>query len=292
MLPILGNCACTQIDLHIMSGGWIGAHFVGRWLLVLLLHLLHQAVDQDSVAWTSAFWPSSAIWFRSSVGIVRWNIHVEGPTAIVFHCNSIIYSRCLWSPNRMGEVIQTVPGFRMRLSHNCLCHPAHDKYNFLSGERNCCGQGPRARSHLHSAGPCPSHASFTTRSFCPHLHGNSSPLGTSVTIPGQNYKYSSWHHFHYSQVYWWSSFTMTKELNGLSDRSCYIGCQWGRVPTLVWIGRHGSEGGVGGVGSSRMKMWSSRGQVLVTKYANRAILIWGTDKYWIWINSTSSENYA
>ena len=25
---------------------------------------------------------------------------------------------------------------------------------------------------------------------CPHLHGNSSALGTNVTIPGQKYKYS------------------------------------------------------------------------------------------------------
>ena len=35
---------------------------------------------------------------------------------------------------------------------------------------------PRARSHLHSAGPCPSHASFTARSSYPHLRGNSSSL--------------------------------------------------------------------------------------------------------------------
>ena len=39
-----------------------------------------------------------------------------------------------------------------------------------------------ARSHLHSVGPHPSHASFTARSSCLHLRGNSSPLGTNVTI--------------------------------------------------------------------------------------------------------------
>ena len=50
------------------------------------------------------------------------------------------------------------------------------------------------------------------------MHGNSSPLGTRVTIPGQNYKYSSWHHFHYSQVNWWSSFTCQRSLMGLRNR--------------------------------------------------------------------------
>ena len=47
---------------------------------------------------------------------------------------------------------------------------------------------------------------------CLHLHGNSSLLGTNVTIPDQNYKYSSWHHFHYSQVNPWSSFTCQRSL--------------------------------------------------------------------------------
>ena len=63
---------------------------------------------------------------------------------------------------------------------------------------------PWAKSHMCSTGPHPSHASFTAWSFCPHLCGNSFPLGTNVTILGQNYKYSSWHYFHYSQVNWWS----------------------------------------------------------------------------------------
>ena len=78
---------------------------------------------------------------------------------------------------------------------------------------------PWVGSHFHSFGPRPSHTSFIAQSSCPHLHGNSFSLGTNVIIPGQNHKYSSWHHFHYPQVDWWSSFTcMPKELNGLSDR--------------------------------------------------------------------------
>ena len=43
---------------------------------------------------------------------------------------------------------------------------------------------PQARSHLRSAGARPSHASFTARSSYLHLRGNSSPLGSNVTIPG------------------------------------------------------------------------------------------------------------
>ena len=45
---------------------------------------------------------------------------------------------------------------------------------------------PWARSHLHSAGPHPSHASFTTRSSCPHPCGNqcdNTRWGPNVTIP-------------------------------------------------------------------------------------------------------------
>ena len=55
---------------------------------------------------------------------------------------------------------------------------------------------PQARSHLHSARSHHSHGSFTLRSSYPHLlRGNSSSLGTNVTMSSQNL----WHHFHYSQ---------------------------------------------------------------------------------------------
>ena len=46
-------------------------------------------------------------------------------------------------------------------------------------------------SHMCLVGFCPSHASFIVRSFCSHLHENSSLLGTNVIIPSQNFKYSS-----------------------------------------------------------------------------------------------------
>ena len=69
---------------------------------------------------------------------------------------------------------------------------------------------PWVRSHLHLVGSRPSHASFVARSSCPNMHGNSSSLGTNVRISGQSYIYSSWHHFHYSQIKWCSSFHMAK----------------------------------------------------------------------------------
>ena len=53
---------------------------------------------------------------------------------------------------------------------------------------------PWAKSHLCLGGP--------RLLRCPHLHGNSSSLGTNVIIPGQKYKYR--HHSHYSQVDCWS----------------------------------------------------------------------------------------
>ena len=118
---------------------------------------------------------------------------------------------------------------------------------------------PRARPHLHSARSRPSHASFIVQSSCPHLRGNFSPLGTNVIIPDQNYKYSNWHHFHYSQVNWWSSFTCQRRLMAQLTKYCHIGSQHGRVSMQVRIGRLGSEGGVGGAGPSQRKLWSSLG---------------------------------
>jgi hypothetical protein len=50
---------------------------------------------------------------------------------------------------------------------------------------------PRVESHLRSVGPCSSHAFFIVLSSCPYLRGNSSSLGTNVTVAGQNYKHSS-----------------------------------------------------------------------------------------------------
>ena len=77
----------------------------------------------------------------------------------------------------------------------------------------------------------------------PHPHGNSSSSGTNVIIPGQNYKYSSWHHFHYSQVNWWNSFTSQRSWMTQNDQ---ILSQRGRVPMQVRTRRPGCEGGMGG----------------------------------------------
>jgi hypothetical protein len=117
-----------------------------------------------------------------------------------------------------------------------------------------------ARSHLHSAGPRPSHASFIARSSCPHMHGNSSSLGTDVTILSQNYKYSSWHYFQCSQVNWWSSLTYQRSLVAYVTVHCHIGSQQGKYPIQVRTRRPESEGGVGGAGPNQVKMWSSPGQ--------------------------------
>ena len=96
------------------------------------------------------------------------------------------------------------------------CNIAQSKFSphwFWDLTKQCMFQDwvPHARPGLDHIlirlGLAPSHASFTARSSCPHLRGNPSSLGTNVTIPGQNYKYSSWHHFHYSRVNRWSSFT-------------------------------------------------------------------------------------
>ena len=73
---------------------------------------------------------------------------------------------------------------------------------------------------------------------------------------------------------------------------CHIGSQHGRVPMQVLAGRPGNEGGVGGAGRSRMKMWSSLGRssqnlktesnlietrvvIMFVRWSSRAIRTWG-----------------
>ena len=109
---------------------------------------------------------------------------------------------------------------------------------------------PRARSHFHSAGSRPFHASFIAWSSCPHLRENYSSLGTNVIIPSQNHKYSSWHIFHYSQVNWCSSFTCQRSLMAWVTGYCHIGSQRGGVPTQVRAGRPGTEGSLRRAGPS------------------------------------------
>ena len=117
---------------------------------------------------------------------------------------------------------------------------------------------PQARSHLHLARPRPSNASFTARLPYPHLRGNSSSLGTNVTILGPNYKCSIWHHFHYSRVKLMEFFHMPKELNDLSDQVIVT-----LVPNKEEFPRNNGQewrpGNEGGMGPNRMKMWSSPG---------------------------------
>ena len=73
-------------------------------------------------------------------------------------------------------------------------------------------EGPMLDHIFIWLGPAP-----PTPPSLPGLHartyvGTPPRWGTNVTIPGQNHKYSSWYHFHYSLVSWWSSFTCQKNL--------------------------------------------------------------------------------
>jgi hypothetical protein len=58
---------------------------------------------------------------------------------------------------------------------------------------------PHTRSHLHSVGPHPSHASFNARSSCPHMRGNSSLLETNVAKPSKWNSYEGFNLEHCEQ---------------------------------------------------------------------------------------------
>ena len=77
---------------------------------------------------------------------------------------------------------------------------------------------PHARSHLHAVGSRPSHASFTVRSSCPHMRGNSSSLGTNVTIPNQYFQVFKLTSLSLFTRYLIEFLHMSKKLNDLSDR--------------------------------------------------------------------------
>ena len=79
--------------------------------------------------------------------------------------------------------------------------------------------------------------------------------------PLKNHKYSSRHHFHYSQVHWRSSFTCQRSLMAYMTRYCHIGTQRGEVPMQVRTRWPGTKRGVGRVGPTRMKIWSSMGLI-------------------------------
>ena len=81
-----------------------------------------------------------------------------------------------------------------------------------------------------------------------------------TTIPSQNHKYWSWHHFRYSQVNRWSLITCQRSLMTGVTRYRHSGSQQGRIPTQVQAGRPHTERNVGGTDPSRMKVWSSPGR--------------------------------
>ena len=105
---------------------------------------------------------------------------------------------------------------------------------------------PWAKSHLHSTGPRPSHAFFNVQSSHLHLRWNSSSLGTNMTIPGQNYKYSSWAPLISFPSKVMESLHMPKEFNGLSD---WVLSHWFPM-------EKSSEAGVGW----KTGQWRSRGR--------------------------------
>ena len=124
---------------------------------------------------------------------------------------------------------------------------------------------PRARSHLHSARPRPSHASFTAQSFCPHLSGNSSWLGTNVTIPGHLSCQAPLACEGTPSINLRIMKVMSTWIFVILTGYYHIGSQRG-VPMHVQVGRRSSEGGLGGARTNRMKMWSSPGQKTCTSY--------------------------
>ena len=87
--------------------------------------------------------------------------------------------------------------------------------------------------------------------------------GTSVTIPHQNYKYSSRHHFHYSQVNWWSSLTCQRSLMAQVTGYYHVGSQEGRDPTQVRVGWPDSKGDVGGARPSWTQIWFRSGPTYI-----------------------------
>ena len=95
---------------------------------------------------------------------------------------------------------------------------------------------------FHSARPHVSHASFTTRSSCPHLR---LPYWEPMWQQSQHQvKITNIHVniiFHRSQVYRLSSFTSQRSLVAYVTGCCHIGSQQGRVPIHVWADKLDSQ---------------------------------------------------
>ena len=118
---------------------------------------------------------------------------------------------------------------------------------------------PRARSHLHLARPHPSHASFIARSSCPHLHGNSSSLGTNVTIPGHLSQEAPLACERTPSINLGIMKMMSTSIFVILTSYCHIGFQQGGVPMQVQARSVNNKEGVGGARPNWMKMWCSRG---------------------------------
>ena len=120
----------------------------------------------------------------------------------------------------------------------------------------------RARSHLHSDGAHPFHASFTAQSSWSHLRGNSSLLGINVTIPSQLSHWASLACEGTSSITLRIMKVMSTWIFVILTGYYHIGSQRGTFLTKVRAGRPDSEGGVGGAELNWRKIWSSLGRGL------------------------------
>ena len=77
------------------------------------------------------------------------------------------------------------------------------------------------------------------------------------TRPNQNSKYSSWHHFDYSQLNWWSSFTCQRSSMAWVTGYCHVGSQRESILTQERTGWPDNERGVGEAEPNWTNMWSS-----------------------------------
>ena len=102
---------------------------------------------------------------------------------------------------------------------------------------------PWARSHLHLAGLCPSHASFVVLFSCSYLRENSSLLGFNVTVPSHLSHSTSGLLSHWTPLA--CEGTPSFNLGIMKVMStwifvsltgyCHIGSQWGGVRTQMQV---------------------------------------------------------
>ena len=132
-----------------------------------------------------------------------WNIRhiqVECDEYSMEYCQS--HKTLLW----IWIMLCTMSKFEKQFKFECIVFIYRDyEYAQISKALNSNPSWPRARSHLHSVGPHPSHRSFTTQSSCRHLQGSLlrwEPMWQYPLFPSQLMEFCH----------------MPKELNGISDR--------------------------------------------------------------------------